>query len=470
MNTSLAQLDPQGAWQPAPEDRWNLKWAAHLYRRAAFCVPARRGDTERDATSWDLLQRAVMQGRDAAVAELLTGGPAQDVFDELLDGLARQMAANDQELDKLEGWWLYRMVHSPQPLRERMTLVWHNHFATSVSKVRRLKLMLAQNQLMRRHALGRFPPMLEEMGRDAAMLVWLDGANSIKGQVNENYGRELLELFALGVGNYSERDVQEAARAFTGWTLEEDRAVFKVERHDDGDKTVLGQTGKWRDSDVVRIVLEQPATARHLARRLFREFISEAEAPPDALVEPLADHLRKSQYDIASTLGMIFRSNVFSSEQAWRARVRSPVEHVVGLLRTLNASVPVEDLASAMEGLGQTLFSPPNVKGWEGGRAWLNSATLLARHNLAWRLVGGHDSQFKGRVDVAGFVKKQAGDKPEAQIEFLLNALLDGEVSPQSRKLLAEFASQNGSAKAGEPKWLAELVHTILMMPEYQLA
>ncbi len=469
MTQALDQLDPQVAWQPAESDRWNLKWAAHLYRRAAFAAPPRRGPADRDLTSWDLLQRAVEQGRDASIDELLKGGPGQEAFDKLLDGFAARFAANDKQLDQLQGWWLYRMVHTPHPLRERMTLFWHNHFATSVTKVGKLPLMLAQNQLLRAQALGRFRPLLAAMGADPAMLVWLDGANSVKGQPNENYARELFELFALGVGNYTENDIQEAARALTGWRLEESRGVFVAGRHDDGEKSIFGQKGRWRDRDVVRIVLEQPAAARFLARALFRHVVSEAAAPPDALLEPLAEQLRHSEYDVADCLRTILRSNLFNSDHAWRARVKGPVEYVVDLLRTLDASVPVEDLATSMDGIGQSLFAPPNVKGWEGGRAWLNSATLISRHNLAWRLVGGQDPRFSSRIDLSRIVKKHGGEQPQSRVEFLIKLLLDGEISAENRQLLQESAGKDPAGKT-EQQRLAELVHTILILPEYQLA
>ena len=469
MSQTLNQIDPKAAWQSAPAEQWNLKWAAHLYRRAAFGLPPRRGPADREATSWDLIERAIGQGREASIEELLVGGPGQEAFDKLLDGLGQRFAANDNQLDKLQGWWLYRMVHTPHPLRERMTLFWHNHFATSVAKVRRLPWMFGQNQLLRKHALGRFQPLLEAIGRDPAMLVWLDGVTSVKGQPNENYARELFELFSLGVGNYTEADIQEAARALTGWRLDGERAEFAAERHDGGQKSVFGQSGNWRDSDVVRIVLAQPAAGRFLARALFRQFISEAETPPDALVEPLAEQLRTSDYDIAACVRTILRSQIFSSEPGWRARVKGPVDYVVGLLRKIDASVPVEVLATSMDGIGQSLFAPPNVKGWEGGRAWLNSATLVSRHNLAWRLVGGQDPQFSSRVDLIRIVKKHAGDEPAARVEFLVKLLLDGEVAEEARKLLVDSAKKDSDGK-NEPQRLAELVHTILVMPEYQLA
>ena len=243
------------------------------------------------------------------------------------------------------------------------------------------------------------------------MLVWLDGANSIKGKPNENYARELFELFSLGVGNYSETDIQEAARrspdgSSTATALCLQRSGMTTARRRSSGKPAAGATAM-----SCGLCLEQPAAGRFLARALFRQFVSEDAVPPDALIEPLAEQLRQSDYDIANCVRTILRSNQFNSDHAWRARVKGPVEYVIALLRKLDASVPVEDLATSMDGVGQSLFAPPNVKGWEGGRAWLNSATLVSRHNLAWRLVGGQDPKFSSRVDLARIIEEAGRER-----------------------------------------------------------
>jgi hypothetical protein len=468
--TPLAKLTPDEAWKPWQGEPFTLKWAVHLFRRAAFGAPAY--DPKRSA--WDRLQQAVQQGLDATLDQLLAGGPGQPEFDQLLDQLAPQMTQvprfTEGTVSELQGWWLYRMLYTPHPLRERMALFWHNHFATSFAKVKQPGLMLKQNQTLRTHALGRFRTLLLEVSRDPAMLVWLDSNSNIKGRPNENYARELMELFSLGVGHYTETDIREAARAFTGGYANGEEYVLNPALHDDAPKTVLGQTGNWQGDDIVRIVLEQPAAARFLVGKLYRHFISETEAPPDSLLEPLAEQFRRSDYDVPGVMRTLLRSRLFFSEYAYRQRVKSPVEYVVGLLGILDGRVPVADLAAAMEGLGQTLFAPPNVKGWNGGRAWLNSATLLARHNLAWALVRGNDPRFQDKVALLGLVRQHGGATPAQQVDFLLDLFLQGGVSDNVRQKLVDFLGK------GQPKdkdWEArvrETVHTILLMPEYQLA
>lgn len=468
MVRSLSEVDPRTAWESAPAERWNRNWAAHLFRRAAFGFPPKDDDPK--ATNWQRLNAAVERGRDAAIDSLFV--TAGDPLGDVMDDLGRRIAvANSEDLGRLQGWWLYRMLHSRDPLRERMTLFWHNHFATSNAKVRSQQMMFEQNRLLREHALGPFGPLLQAIGRDAAMLVWLDGRANVAGKPNENYAREVMELFALGVGNYSERDIREAARALTGWTVRNGKARFDAERHDAGEKSIFGTSGAWRDDDVVRLLLEQPATGRRLARKLFKQFVSEAESPSDELIEPLAETLRTNNYDIAATLRTIFASNLFNSEVAWRARIKSPAEYVVTMLTALDASPPVEGLAGSMQGLGQSLFAPPNVKGWDGGQAWLNTATLLARHNLAWRLVGGEHETYRKHVRIATFADKHGAKTLAAASVLLLDVFVDGDVAEQGREQLDRWRAKRSEDDRGmdSPLWPA-LAHTILTMPEYQLA
>jgi uncharacterized protein (DUF1800 family) len=474
--TPLTELDPVEAWKPwRPDaaDPWGLKWAGHLYRRAAF------------AASWPELETAVRDGPEATIDRLFAGGPGHEDFDELMDALAPETPEAQQQQDfrntRLQGWWLYRMILTPHPLQERLTLFWHNHFATSVAKVKSPALMKQQNLLLRKHALGKFGPFLLEVSKDPAMLVWLDSNSNVKAHPNENYAREVMELFSLGVGNYTEHDVREAARAFTGWHTAADRFSFNRLQHDDGVKTVLGRTGNWDGGDVVRIVVEQPAAALFLVRKLYRHFIGEGERPPDRLLEPLAERFRRSDYDVADLMGTLLRSRHFFSEHAYRQRIKSPAEYVVGMFRSFGVKPEGEGiteggfpLPAPLDGMGQTLFAPPNVKGWDGGPAWLNTATVLARHNFAWKFLDGAPGALGARVNPTGLVRQHAGEADYAgQVDFLLELLLQpgrGEASRSARRKLVEYLAQDRPTGPGLERSLRETIHSVMLMAEYQLA
>src|SRR5262249_16709233 len=290
----------------------------------------------------------------------------------------------------LQGWWLYRMILTPPPLRERMTLFWHNHFATSIVKVKSPALMKQQNLLLRKHALGKFHPFLLEMSKDPAMLIWLDSNSNVKAHPNENYAREVMELFSLGVGNYTEKDIREAARAFTGWHTDGEEYEFNPGFHDDGEKTVLKHTGNWDGGDIVRILLEEKSCARFLVRKLYRNFVSENQQPPEALLEPLCEQLRKNDYDVAAVLRTMLASNHFFSDYAFRQRIKSPVDFTIGTVRSVaSGQLPQSVLVTRLEGMGQDLFAPPNVKGWTGAQAWLNTSTILTRQNFGQAVAMG---------------------------------------------------------------------------------
>jgi uncharacterized protein (DUF1800 family) len=281
---------------------------------------------------------------------------------------------------QLRGWWLQEMASSPDPLTERMTLFWHNHFVSAQPKVPYAQLMYRQNVLLRRHALGNFRSLLHAVARDPAMLIYLDTAVNRRDAPNENFAREVMELFTLGEGNYAESDVKEAARAFSGWSLDTERLtfVFRPRLHDAGVKTVLGRTGAWSGDDVLDILLEQPAAAGFIVRKLWREFVS--PEPDPARVRPIAQRFRASGYEIRTVLRELLMQPELVARDEDNALVKSPVELAIGLVRQSGGRIehPVA-LAVQLAAMGQNLFAPPNVRGWPGGTAWITSQSLLAR-------------------------------------------------------------------------------------------
>jgi hypothetical protein len=476
---SLDRIDPAWAWQPwqpSPADPWSPKWAAHLYRRAAF------------GASGEDLAEAECLGPQGTLELLLRGRPEAVETEETLVDVGRVAASRDDVGELLAGWWLYAMLQGGHPLREKMTLFWHNHFATSITKVANAELMFRQNCLLRAHALGRFGPLLQRVSKDDAMLVWLDSNSNVQGRPNENYARELMELFSLGVGHYTERDIREAARAFTGWHTDGHSFRFSARLHDTGAKTVLGQTGNWNGDDVVRIVLAQPAAARFLVRKLFQFFVSESTEPSDAFLEPLADGFRKSDYDIAALVRTMLSSRYFYSPYAFHQRIKSPVEYVLGAVRAVHqprtdggaegSPLPQQALVVRLRAMGQQLFAPPNVKGWPGGRSWLNTATMLERDNFAGALALGtlwarSPEQLSApprALDPARLVHDEGMGGPEDIVRVLLDLYLPGGVPPQARAKLVAFVAEGSPAGPALDRRVREAVHAILTMAEYHVA
>ncbi|HTU17029.1 MAG TPA: DUF1800 domain-containing protein [Gemmataceae bacterium] len=466
-NASEKSLDPRWAWQPyrpSKEAPWNVQRVGHLYRRAAF------GATHAE------LEAGLKAGPETLIAQLLKGGPRLEEFDAEMAPLARNIARYN-DAGHLRAWWLASMLHSPHSLQEKITLFWHNHFATSYAKVQSARFMLGQYELMRRHALGNFAELLREMSSDPAMLIWLDGRNSKKGNPNENYAREIMELFSLGVGHYTEKDIREAARAFTGWEIQGTKAVFNKQKHDDGEKTVLGQTGRWSADDIVRICLEQKSAAPFLVRKLYRFLISETVAPSPELLDPLAEQFRKSGYDFGALVKTMLSSNLFFSPLVYRTRIKSPVDFVLNIVRGLEGKIGTTALAQALEQLGQYLFSPPSVKGWDGGRSWLNGQTLLFRQNLALTLTSTEDARFGRRCDPAELARRYHKQTDAELVDFFLGLFLQGDVSAEERTRLLDY--QHHAHKLPAPVYWTEqdvadhrvrsLCHLVLTLPEFQL-
>jgi uncharacterized protein (DUF1800 family) len=440
-----------GPWEPyvpTREDPWDLRKVAHLHRRAGF------------GATWAELQRDLKAGPNESVQRLLQ--PRQATAGETeTRHLLRQGVLASGDIERLKAWWLYRILYDPDPLREKLTLFWHNHFATSNAKVQSVPLMLRQNETLRRHALGSFASLLTDIVADPAMLVWLDGGSSNKDKPNENFAREFLELFTLGVGHYTEPDIREAARSFTGWV--KDR--YDPAQHDDGVKTFLRETGAWRADDVVRITLKQPAAAGFLCRKLYRFFVTDHEEPSHELLQPLAEAFRK-EYSIRPVVSVILRSRHFYSRAVSRRLILSPVEFSAGLLRTLEVpqtNVRLLALAAVCAQQGQDLFYPPNVKGWDGGRTWINSLTTLARSNWVADVVWGKPDLDMKPYDALAWAKGH-GLAPQQAAAALTDLLLQGDLAPEACQMVLQMA------RDGQPQSLRKALQLLLHCPECQLA
>ena len=377
------------------EIKWSSVTAAHLLRRAGF------GGRPEDA------EGLVAAGLEGAVDRLLSqeerGLPLPPVTDPAEERRRRELRralrseepaarrefgaynrAMSETFEAMRAWWLQCMRADGAGVREKLTLFWHGHFATSQTKVRFNHLMLGQNETFRRFGTGPFGVLCAAMVRDPAMLVWLDGRQSQAKAPNENFSREILELFTLGEGHYTEEDIREAARCFTGWTVNpaNGQSVFVPRRHDDGRKKLFGRAGKFGAEDAVEVICAQPRCAEFLAGKLW-EFYAYPRPEP-ALVKSLAAHYRKTGLHTGELLRMIFTRPEFYSPRARATQVKSPVQWMVQAARETGRQLlpPGVALPLAAE-LGQNLFMPPSVKGWDGGTAWVNSATLIRRSNTA---------------------------------------------------------------------------------------
>ena len=366
-------------------------------------------------------------------------------------------------------WWLNRMLSGPAPLQEKMTLYFHGHFTTAaVQKGVSPAMVYNQNQLFRSSALGNLREMTRAVSKDPAMLVYLDNDANFKLHPNENYARELMELFTLGVDHYSEDDVRNSARAWTGWRFNRftETADFAPQLHDDGIKTFLGQTGNFTGDDIVNIIFAQPQCARFFAGSLLSAFVY--DDPEPELIEGVARLLRKNDYELAPVMSTLLRSNVFYSERAYRALVKSPVEFVVGAYRTLGLPKIDGAVLPVLKQMGQVLFYPPNVAGWPGGANWLTSDTMIARQNFLKRLL---DSQT---IETSSWLRGLPMQPKDAGLA-LVAAILQGDASPASRVQVDGYLGGAGSAAlaalSGEnyDQRVSGAAYLTMAMPAYQL-
>jgi uncharacterized protein (DUF1800 family) len=494
--------------KPLSSSSWNYSTAAHLLNRAGF------GGTPSD------INVLFGMGQDKALASLLDyenvpdpvtapewAHPDPERIQHYLelrksdDPTQKRLAQREEaqfiqkSMVELRGWWLNRMACGPRPLQEKMTLFWHGHFATSVEKVKDPYYMWRQNELFRRLATDNWEKLLLEAGQDPAMLVWLDQAQSRKGHPNENYARENMELFSLGEGHYTEHDVTESARALTGWSLDRinQKYIYRPYFHDNGDKVFLGREGNLDGNDVISQIVAQPQAALFITAKLWNYFAG--QMPPPELNEALAAVFRDNNNNFKPLLAVMFRCEEFYSPDIIRNLVKSPVQWLVGSVRMLQCQLPPPLICMAMlRQMGQDLFAPPNVKGWDGGITWITTNTLLTRYNDAQSLVRGTIPNFtaadfarkantnaKGGQKIARYLQnmRMGGvdlDKiltpaemasKDALLPALETRLLQAPLSDQQKNVLDQFLDAKTVLTRDD---ILTVIRLVMSTPEYQVA
>jgi uncharacterized protein (DUF1800 family) len=362
------------------------------------------------------------------------------------------MQANRAAVAATGAWWVQRMAGGPYPLQEKLALFWHGHFTTSARDERSAALIWQQNELLRRQGAANFREFVRGIARDPAMLDYLNNQQNRKRHPNENFARELMELFTLGIGHYSENDIKEAARAFTGWGHDGDEFIFRRNEHDTDIKRFFGRSGNFDGDDIIEMILGHRACAPYIGSRIYRFFVS--EHVPAELAQSMGELLRTSQWDMRPLLRTIFTSAAFYRPEVIGGQIKSPVQLVAGTLRLLDAEPPAgRRLTQAMQQMGQVPLEPPNVKGWPGGRSWINTSTLFVRYNTA--------AQF---VETARTVRSVPTESPAEIVDAWLARLIQRPVADDKKRVLRE-------ALGGKPSsdGMKKMVQLIVSMPEYQL-
>ncbi|MCS7081527.1 MAG: DUF1800 domain-containing protein [Bacteroidetes bacterium] len=481
-----APLQTAGGLEPYVPDSsrpWNWERAAHLLRRVGI-------GPRRSEILW-AYEYGRTHGITALVDALLAPSPMPNPPGswaleppQSLRGLSQQEVQAIQAqwrtwLGELRAWWITQMRQQGLNIRERMVLFWANHFVVEASKVQIPHYLYGLLDLFRRQALGNVKELTKAVGKTPAMLIYLDGVQSRAGNPNENYARELLELFTMGIGHYTEQDVVEAARAFTGWYIDGLEGRLNPQRFDAGTKTFLGRTGPWTADDIVEIIFEQPVTARFLCRKLYRHFVY--VTPNEDIVEGLAQIMRAHQYELRPVLRALLSSAHFFEEAVMGAQIKSPVEAIVGAARALELPAGVEAfLYDACRQAGQDLLDPPDVAGWPGYRSWISTTTLPIRWRATDGLIDGRTlrgTRLSARADLLRLVRTQISQPQDAEtlVRELVGWLWGLAPSVDRLRMLLEVLLQGipayewGLDKPGAELRLQGLVKYLLRQPEYQL-
>lgn len=504
---------------PPAENPWTLNEAAHLLNRAGFSGSPSEikafhalGRTEAvdslinpkealDAfplPNWCSDEQAIAavraryeQYRDTK--KQMKDASAEEIATKKRETIKKFQQENRQQAVEAQGWWFRRMLKSEAPLREKMTLFWHDHFATSIQKVKFPVLLMQQNSLFRSHAFGSFQELTQAILLDPAMIIYLDSQSSKKDHPNENFAREVMELFTLGEGNYTEQDVHEAARAFTGYSVDRmtGKSRLNTRDWDATDKTIFGKSGPFNGKEVINLIFDKKEASRFMANKLWEFFVY--DKPSSTLLDQLSRSFHDTNYEVGPLLREIFLSKEFYSPTAIRTQIKSPVQYIVALLKQLEvANPPMGFPITAQLQLGQVLFMPPNVAGWDWGQAWINTNTLLTRYNLAGFITKGTDAANKlipdemMKIPQMGKAPREMGagwkgpdyekicprplrETPNDLVDSLISRFFQSPLPEKARASFIEYAiSKKGAIFTN--KEIAELCHLILSTPYYQLS
>ena len=494
---------------------------AHLLRRAGFgAEPA-------------AIRSAAQAGLSATTDSLLHPERIPETLDDdatlaRLTSLLPETKNGGTPTQAVKMWWTHRMIASAHPLQEKMTLFWHGHFTSKDGNMAG-DLLYRQNQMLRRNALGNFRSLTLAVARDPEMLRYLNGNQNHKAQPNENFARELMELYTCGIGNYTEDDVKAGARAFSGWNLRGEDFTFNTKQHDNDQKTFMGKTGNWNGDDIVDILVALPATARRVCTQLFTYFAY--PDPEPAVLDSLVKTYFSSGYDIRAIMSQILHSQAFYSDKARLAVIKTPAQYVVGTIRLLGMDkavelilsdvTPTNDMAAnpaaipaagastaplakgrrlgvlaslplAMRAMGQDLLAPPTVKGWDGGENWINTSTLLARINFA-DVISRSREMFGSSFPSAVEFMQQHVLTPEGWVDYLAETLGPLPITPSTRQALISYVQSpdlptstvvnvqlqpgrrrragrlNGDGPGGLEGRLRGVIPLLMATPEYQV-
>jgi uncharacterized protein (DUF1800 family) len=483
-------------FESLPAREWNAETAAHLLNRAGFGGTPEEVESARKLGLVATVNRLVnppaadngssfpapvwakpenIRDRRMAIRDAKEEGSAEAIE---MQKEFREM--QQQNVLDLRRWWLERMATTASPLLEKMTLFWHGHFATSAEKVQNGYWMWLQNETFRQHALGNFVALTKAISRDPAMMIYLDLQQSRQEHPNENWARELMELFTVGIGNYSENDIRESARAFTGYRVDMTNQQFRfaVRQFDAGQKTFMGETGALTGDDIIDTLAAQPACAKFLGRKLWRFFVE--DDPPSFVVEGVAKLMRQHNYEMRPVLREMFCAKEFYAPAVRRSQVKSPVQFLVQTTKLLGAELPAPPVAqNAMRQMGQLLFAPPNVKGWDGGKSWVSTSTLLFRYNFANYLINGNAMQRvppkgpmadvppRNPVDVTRIIPAELRDKPEELVAALSERFFGATAPEKESAVFVRFLEKRAPDTSDQT--MRGLLHLMMSTPQFQL-